>query len=289
MTSRYWDVNIFTRTVLDMVIKLGTETLVAKDGEAAGYLDQTVFDNVAAQVDRLKRLSGSVTLVSSGAIQAGRERMKQLGIDATHLDKKDLAGIGARHLLNRWGNAFDIHNRDVGQVWVTHANWKNRNEWRNIHRSISQFHNAGIIPIVNENDVVSDLEVQSMDRGMSENDRLARMIAHRIRADGILFLTNVGGVYESDPSTCPDARMYKMIDVATIKKLLRVPSTASSKGAGGMRAKLIEAMKCFHTGMRVAIAGMDDDIIGRFKSGSEVGTVIGISTSFYSEQERRMI
>ena len=120
-----------------------------------------------------------------------------------------------------------------------------------------------------------------MERGMSENDRLARMIACRIHADAILFVTNVGGVYESDPHTCPDARMYKTIDVATIKKLLRAPFTASSNGSGGMQAKLIEATKCFQAGMRVAIAGMGDGVIKGLVNDYEVGTRISTSMSFY--------
>ncbi|MBI3442493.1 MAG: hypothetical protein HY007_01900 [Candidatus Sungbacteria bacterium] len=275
---------MFTKIACNMVLKFGTETLLAKGGEARGYLDQRIFDNVAAQIVNAQSMRFSmlkITLVSSGAIQEGRERIEELAIDAAHLDKKGLAAIGARHLLNKWGNAFAVHDREVGQVWVTHANWKNRSEWRNIHQTILQFHNAWIIPIVNENDVVSAREVQSIDQDMSENDRLARMIARRIRADAILFVTNVGGVYESDPYTCPDARMYKMINIATIKKLLHAPFTASSIGSGGMRAKLIEATKCFRAGMRVAIAGMGDNVIYGFANDYEVGTRMGTSTSFY--------
>lgn len=280
MVSKYWDVNIFDNSIiLRAVVKFGTEILLSRGGEG---LDQAVFENAAAQVVKAeKTCGGAVTIVSSAAIQAGRQRLRQLGIGSGRLDKKDIAGIGARHLLNRWGDAFDIHNRDVGQIWLTFANWKSKSELRSVYRTITHFHNARIIPIINENDVVSDREILLMDQGISENDRLAQMIACLIGADGILFLTKIGGVYERDPNTWSDARMYKTIHVAKIKEILHAPSSASMNGVGGMRAKLIEATKCFHAGMRVAIAGMDDDVIVNFVKGKPVGTAIGTSTSFY--------
>lgn len=265
-----------------LVVKLGTGVLLGTSRKTEGQLDQEVFNNVAAQVVEAQKHCGGcggVAIVSSGAIQAGQEQAKEFHIDTTHLVREDLAGIGARHLLNRWAAAFHTHNREVCQVWVTTANWKNRRERLTIYfRMLQYINHEKTIPIINENDPVCS---QWRGWGVRGNDWLAGMIARRISADGILFLTNVGGVYYRDPDTHPDARMYKTINARSIKKLLRLPFSASSTGTGGMRAKLIEAAKCFRAGMRVSIAGMDDDVIIRFAKGEPVGTTISTSTSFY--------
>lgn len=258
-----------------LVVKFGTEVLLGKSGTTKGDLDFHIFRDAGRQIVELQNKGIRVVLISSGAIKAGRERTKQLGADTSHFDKKDFAGVGTRPLLNMWGGAFDRYGREVAPLWLTYANWKHSRERKSFESSILHYLQTSIVPLINENDVVSDREIRSMERGISENDRLARMVALLIKSDAILFLTNVGGVYEDNPHKNPDARLYETIDVKTIQKLRRVSSGQSFNGTGGMKAKLVEAAKCFKAGLRVAIAGMEENTIIDFGIGKPVGTSIG--------------
>lgn len=267
-----------------LVLKFGTEALLGKEGKSKRRLDQKIFNGVADQVAALRRDHGTdVVIVSSGAIKAGKERMERLGINVNHLklDKREIAGIGARHLLNRWGHAFGFFKMPVAQVWVTFANWESQPERRSVWSSILSYTHNGIIPIVNENDVVSDREIELMEKGISENDQLASMVALLIDADAVLFLTDVGGVYEKDPGIHPHARMYREIDKKTIiDRIFNSSLGASSNGAGGIKAKLSSALDCFNAGMRVAIAGVGENVIIEFVAGKPVGTMLGKISRF---------
>lgn len=267
-------------TAKRLVIKFGTEVLLARDGQIKDCLDQCIFTDIARQVVAMQDIGVAITIVSSGAIQAGRENTRKLPNNAMNLNKKELAGIGSRHLLNMWGTGFEIFGKEVAQVWVTYANWTDEGERRSILSSIINYHKHRIIPIVNENDVVSDNEIKLMEKGISENDRLARMVAELINADAILFLTKSGGAYEEDPIINPRARLYAEIDIETAAKIASISRTASPNGSGGMGAKLHEAALCAQAGMQVAIAGIQPDVICKFAMGEPVGTIIGTSVRF---------
>ena len=266
-----------------VVLKFGTETLVGKSGESKRKLDQRIFNGVAGQVVLLYREQrADVVIVSSGAIKAGKESMARFGINAddTKLSKGEIASVGMTHLLNRWRHAFGFFKMLTAPFWVTHANWLSEPERRSVCSGILCCSHQGIVPIVNENDVVSANEIELMEKGISENDQLALMVASLIDADAVLFLTDVGGVYETDPRIKSSARMYEEIDAGTAQALYDSFSGASSNGSGGIKAKLSSALRCFNDGRRVAIAGLDDNVIFDFAKGKPVGTMIGPSAKF---------
>lgn len=273
-----------------LVVKFGTEVLLGKRWRGEKHLDQKIFNSVAAQITRLQSEGVNVTIVSSGAIQAGRERISKVENNIIKLGnalsrKKELAGIGSRHLLNMWGRGFMKSNREIAQLWVTFSNLSSDGELQSISSSISNYHELGIVPIVNENDVVSDSEIKLMDRGLSENDCLARMIAKLIDADSILFITKSGGVFDEDPAVNPSANKYLEIDAEAIAKLIGTKNSTndieSQISQGGISAKLKEALHCYESGMRAGIAGLDEpDAIYKFAMGETVGTLIGNSAIF---------
>ena len=179
-----------------LVLKFGTEALLGKTGKAKRKLDQKVFDGVARQVALLRRDQNvDIVVVSSGAIKAGKESMARFGINAssTNLDKGQIASVGMSHLLNRWRYAFGSFKMLTAPFWVTYANWVSEPERRSICSGILCCSHQGIVPIVNENDVVSDREIELMEKGISENDQLAMMVASLINADAVLFLTDAKG------------------------------------------------------------------------------------------------
>lgn len=255
-----------------LVVKLGTENLSSQ-----GRLDQKTFNGIARQTAVLMTAGTEILLVSSGAIRAGKEAMEAKKVNnKLKLSKKELAGIGSPFLLGRWQKAFKRHDILIAQIWITYANWLSKKERVNVKNAISNCLKNGVVPIVNENDVVADDEVRSMERGISENDRLARMVALLIGADAVLFLTDVDGIFNENPRHNHGALMYKQINAADWRKSALINCDGgSSGGRGGMAPKINEAIICYDAGIRAAIAGNTPNAVLKFAQGKPVGTKIG--------------
>lgn len=249
-----------------LVVKCGTENLCSRDGEKK--LDQRIFDDYARQVAELQKQGVDVIIISSGAIKAGREELEDLGLETEDIDRQVLAAVGQPLLMKRWEKAFRKFGKTPGQLLLTFTNWSNERERGEIIQCIFDLLRIGQIPIVNENDPVSDKEIKLMERRISENDQLAKMTAMRIGADAILFLTDEGGIYTADPKINPGAQLYEEINARDIPTGL----------AGGMMTKLKEASRCAKRKLRVAVAGYEKDVILKFAKGEFVGTKIGRTT-----------
>src|SRR3989338_4622172 len=249
-----------------LIAKFGTEVLM--DG---GKLAPPLFIRAARQIMQLQGQGVRVIVVSSGSIQAGRERVMELGRDPSKFSKKTLAAIGSRPLLNKWSEAF-APSVDVGQLWVTYRNWQDDGERKSIKTELDALLNSGLVPIVNENDVVSDEELRKYELGIGEIDQLARMVAELVGAEAVVFLTSTGGVYEANPSLNPGAKLLSVLDSSVLERLSLFGN--SGKGTGGMETKIREALWCAKKGMRAAIAGLTEDSILRFGRGEDVGTVV---------------
>lgn len=258
-----------------IVVKFGTQNLTSK-----GWLDQSIFNDAARQIVDLLVAGIEVVVITSGAVQAGRERLKLLHIkpEEGDLEKKDIAGIGMRHLLSKWGVAFHRYGYEIAQVLVTHANWKNKGERKSIRKAILNYAKCGFMPVINENDAVSDREIKSWENKISENDQLARMVAELIGANAILFLTDVGGIFDKNPQDL-SARMYSVININALPpELLKISKTTSANGTGGMEAKLKWASDCVRDGMYTVIAGLkEEDSIFKFACREPVGTLLADS------------
>lgn len=245
-----------------------------------GRLDQLIFNDVARQIVYLLKIGIEVVIITSGAVQAGRERLKLLHIkpEEGDLEKKDIAGIGMRHLLSKWGIAFHRYGYEIAQVLVTHANWADERERESIRKAILNYTKCGFMPVINENDVVSDREIKLEENKISENDQLSAMAAKLIGADAILFLTDVGGIFDKNPQDL-SARMYSVININALPpELLKISKTASANGTGGMKAKLEWASDCVRGGMYAVIGGLqEEDAILRFVRQEPIGTLLADS------------
>jgi len=262
-----------------LVVKIGTGELLGEDGK----LDQKKFDCAARQIVRLQEKGISTAIVTSGAIRAGKEIMARVSNHAGELDDKSYAGIGTIKILAMWSEAFGKHKKAIAQFWVTYANWKKTKERENIRAGILECCANGVIPVMNENDVIASEEIEKFRKGIGENDHLAEMQAKLIEADFILFLTEIGGIFEKDPRHDQDARMYKTINAASIRRTMANSNTKSQSGTGGIKAKLKAALACYKFGIkRVGIAGLtDNSIINFVQENKPVGTTIGKEVNFY--------
>ncbi|MCJ7804232.1 glutamate 5-kinase [Patescibacteria group bacterium] len=258
-----------------LVVKCGTENLCSQDGKKE--LNQKIFNDYARQVAELQKQGVEVIIISSGAIKAGREELEDLGLDTKDVDRQVLAAIGQPLLMKRWEEAFRKFGRTSGQLLLTFTNWSNERERNEVVQCIFDLLKIGQIPIINENDPVSDKEIKLMERRISENDQLAKMTALKIGADAILFLTDEGGIYTADPKIDPKAQLYEEVNARDIPRGLTCLSedTPDKSGIGGMAAKIKEALRCAKRGLRVTIAGYEEDVILKFTKGKPVGTKIG--------------
>ncbi|GEM_PF-986163 len=243
-----------------VVIKVGTDTLTLADGT----LNIKAFESIARQTAVLRTRGKEVSIVTSAGIKAGLQTLKSLGMNFPNVSKKLLAGIGAELLLSTWAAAFRPFGVATAQFWVTHGNWDKDGERERIESGLLEALALGVVPIINENDVVSDNEIVLMDKGWGENDNMAARVASLLRVSSVLFLSSVGGIYEANPRENTSARKYLEINAWNIPEELRGPNGTSLHGAGkdginNIKTKVEAAALCHRLGMGASIASLDAD------------------------------
>ena len=213
-----------------IVVKVGSSSLTT----AAGGLDA---DRVDALVDALAGhalAEGKETvLVSSGAIAAG---LAPLGLAKRPRDlsrQQAAASVGQGLLVARYTASFARYGRRVGQVLLTADDTSRRSHYRNAYRTLEQLLSMGAVPIVNENDTVATAEIR-----FGDNDRLAALVAHLVRADLLVLLSDIDGLYDGDPAK-PDSRRIAEVAGAAELAGVEVGSVGrSGVGTGGMATKV---------------------------------------------------
>jgi glutamate 5-kinase len=253
-----------------LLVKFGTKSLMGRKGR----LSRAIFDEIARQIASLMDDGWQVAIVTSGAIQAGKEEAAKKSVLLNKLHKKDMAAIGTPLLMQMWSKAFARQGICVGQIWLTHANLSHRGEARSIQESIENLLSSGIVPILNENDVVSDREIRSMERGISENDRLTYLLCAIANPDVVLSVTSIGGVFDRFPLS-RDSKLYLELDIDNLPVGLLDSDGKTDVGSGGMVKKILELSGCCHEDRRVGIVGWENEAILRFVTGETAGTLLG--------------
>ena len=240
-----------------LVVKIGSSSLTRR----AGGLDS---DRVDALVDALAARGGSVVLVSSGAIASG---LAPLGLSRRPRDLATLqaaASVGQSLLVARYAASFARYDRRVGQVLLTADDVIRRSHYRNARRTLDRLLDLGVVPIVNENDTVGTESIR-----FGDNDRLAALVAHLVRADALVLLSDVSGVHDDDPRR-PGARLLAEIRSGADLDGVTVARRGSAVGTGGMATKLAAARLATEAGVPVVVAHARD--VAAALAGEEVGT-----------------
>ena len=173
-----------------IVVKIGSSSLTREDGG----LDLNRIDAVARLVSRWRGRDREVIIVSSGAVAAG---LDPLGFSAKPKDLPSVqaaAAMGQGLLMARWTAAFQAHHLDAAQVLLTTDDVMRRDHYTNVRAALSRLLGLGVVPILNENDAVTTRELR-----FGDNDRLAALIAQMIKADALVLLTDVDGLYTAPP------------------------------------------------------------------------------------------
>ncbi len=248
-----------------VVIKIGTTSLM--QGRKSISID--FMDSVAEQVKALKDEGKEVLIVTSGAIGVGLKAMK---VQANPNDipiRQAAASVGQSILMQRWADSFQRQGMLVGQVLMTFDNYSDRDSAINLNNTIDSLLENGVIPIFNENDAVCITEIK-----FGDNDTLSAIVASRTDADLLVILSDVAGLYDSDPTKNPDAKLVPVVHNidSTVRSMAGDSSTGL--GTGGMKTKLDAAVICRDAGCSMIIASSKEpDVIYRTVTGDEVGTV----------------
>ncbi|MFD8859364.1 glutamate 5-kinase [Streptomyces vinaceus] len=251
-----------------IVVKIGSSSLTS----ASGRLDPARPAALVEVLAGLHRRGKSVVLVSSGAVAAG---LAPLGLTArpTELSEQQAAAsVGQGLLMGTYGAEFGRYGIQVGQVLLTAGDITRRDHYHNARRTLKKLMLMGIVPVVNENDVVATHEVR-----FGDNDRLAALVAELIGADLLVLLSDVEALYDGDPlapGTRPISEIRGPADLAGIRT--GTPGR-SGFGTGGMGAKVQAAMTAASAGIPVVLAA----------AGQAARALAGVGTGTYFHAARQ--
>jgi glutamate 5-kinase len=234
-----------------LVVKLGTQVVIEQSrGEVARDCLRAVADDIA----KLMRQGYEAVLVSSGAVGLGR---LQLGLSGKLelAEKQACAALGQARLMALYSELFAAHKIKVAQVLLTAHDFSDRNRYLNLRNAFERLLGLGVLPVVNENDVVSVAGLIDTERRSSfdDNDKLSALVAGKLDADSLVILTNVAGVYTGNPAE--DAGAVLIREVRTLAELAAIDTAGQSAlGRGGMDAKLNAARVAALCGVRTVIS-----------------------------------
>jgi len=231
-----------------VVVKFGSSTLVTTPGNT---VNEANFASIVQSIEDLHQAGINVVIVSSGAVALGRRQLSALADKADITSKQVLATIGQHHLMALWSSAFAQVSTLCGQVLVTKAELSSRTANLNVRDTLQAMLNAGVVPIVNENDSVAVDEIR-----YGDNDSLAAQVALAIGAAGVVLWTDVPGMYTGNPRIDTAARLVESLSASELEQFRKyVGGAGTHLGTGGMVTKLDAASLAATGGIWTRIVG----------------------------------
>lgn len=250
-----------------IVIKIGSSSLTHLQ---TGHINLGKLEKLVRILTDLRNQGKDVVLVSSGAIAVGKKKIGFQNSELTISEKQACAAVGQAQLMMMYQKMFSEYNQLAAQILMTKNTMVNGISYRNAKNTFEELLKLGVIPIVNENDTISTYEMQ-----FGDNDRLSAMVAALIKADILILLSDIDGLFTDDPNTNPKAKFIDVVEEITEELMQMGKDTSSSEmGTGGMTAKLVAASIATKSGADMVIAnGEDVGIVERIMSGEEAGTL----------------
>jgi len=248
-----------------IIVKVGTALLTNENGK----INLLRLERLASVIARVHDTGKDIILVSSGAVGAGMGKMNLSEKPTRIIEKQALAAVGQAALLRMYDTFFNEYGKTIGQVLLTRDGLENSVRRSNARNTINHLLEMRAIPIINENDTVATEEIE-----FGDNDLLSAMVADLVRADLLIILTNINGVYTADPSTHADARQVPTVLKADDDLRDVIIGDKSRFGSGGMQTKIQAAEMCRSNNIDAVIAeGSDPEMILEILEGKMQGTL----------------
>ena len=253
------------KNVKRIVIKIGSGVLTNNTDK----IDEAVIKKIVLQTSLLVKKGCEVLIVSSGSIAAGKT---ELGIKKALTDipsKQAAAAVGQSHLIGFYEKHFKKEKQKTAQVLLTHDDLSNRRRYLNARNALMTLLSFHVIPVINENDMVSVHEIK-----FGDNDTLSALTAHLVDADLLVILSHVDGLFSGDPAKDEKATLIPLVDKIT-PALQKIAGESSSPGSvGGMSTKLKAAKIASDSGISTIIVnGTINNIITKVFKGDNIGTL----------------
>ncbi len=254
-----------------IVIKVGTSTLTYDTGK----INFTRIDKLARIISDLSNQGKEVILVTSGAIGVGVDKLKLPERPKTIREKQAVAAVGQCELMHMYSKLFSEYGHIVAQILLTRDIMSDESCCKNVVNTFETLLEKGIVPIVNENDSVSIVELKVGQKDtFSENDTLSAIVAKLTNADLLIILSDIDGFFDSDPRKNPNSKMLSVIKEITPEIEHCADGAGTKRGTGGMVTKLKAAKIATKSGVDVVLTnGSHPETIMDIINGQDIGTV----------------
>ena len=264
-----------TKAIKRVVVKVGTSTLTHDNGR----LNLRTIDHLARVISECQNRGYEMVLVTSAAISIGAQK---LGMEERPTElrfKQAAAAVGQGELMHLYNKCFAEYGHNVAQILLTHEDIIHVSRRRNLINTFDALFISGAIPIINENDTVSVKEIEFNDENtnsivLGDNDTLSAVVAKLCMADLLILLTDIEGLYDSDPRQNPQAQLVPVVYEITDQLRRAAGGAGTRHGTGGMSTKLSAAQICMedHIPMHIA-SGKNPEIVFDILEGKPAGTL----------------
>ena len=237
-----------------IVFKFGTNILKNEDGDICLSRLYSFIEDIA----KLYKEGKEVLIVTSGAVGLG---VKKLGLKTpeTTVDKQAAASIGQPMLIEIWQDGFDRFGINISQILLIEDDFSVRKRYLSLRSTLSRLLEAGIIPVINQNDVILPSELEHV--SFSDNDKLSALVASKLDADLLVMVSDIDGLFDKNPKEYDDAKLIPVVNKVT-PKIEKLATGASLGGRGGMITKLNAAKVVANSGaMAMIVNGLTPNII----------------------------
>lgn len=230
---------------MKIIVKVGTSSLT----DDRGAINHAMIASLCAQIGSLRTQGHDVVLVTSGAVAAG---VAALGLDRRPTDIRTLqalAAVGQSRLMEVYNAEFARHGLVAAQVLLVPHDFVDRTQYLHARETLDTLLGLGCVPVVNENDAVANDEIR-----FGDNDHIAALLSHLLKADLLVLLTDTDGLYTADPRHDSSARLIREVFVSDPLLSVSAGSSGTNRGSGGMSSKLSAARIASWSGIRAVIA-----------------------------------
>ncbi|MFI5181590.1 MAG: glutamate 5-kinase [Thermoanaerobaculia bacterium] len=256
-----------------IVVKAGTNVVMREEGGVALGRLFGLIESVAA----LRKEGRDVLIVSSGAIGLGVQRLRLKSRPIELSLKQACAAVGQCRLMAVYEEGFGALNVPTAQVLLTEDDFADPERFRNLSATLGRLFSLGVVPILNENDVVSTAELETPGaprrRIFGDNDRLSALVMGHVEADALVILSDVDGLFTGHPTEDRRARLIPLVAGVT-DRIVRYARGTGTRGRGGMETKLEAARLATEAGGLAVVAnGRTPHVLERLFAGEELGTL----------------